>query len=164
MTIGSLFSGIGGFELGLLAAGMGPVKWQVENDEYCRKILDKRFPETEKFGDIHDIGKHNLEPVDVICGGAPCQPFSVAGVKRGTEDDRHLWPEMARIIDEIRPNYVIAENVTGIVKMELDTVLSDLESIGYTCGTFIIPAVSVNAAHRRDRVWVVANTDSARES
>ncbi len=155
MTVGSLFSGIGGFDLGLERAGM-KVKWQVENDKFCNKILEKHWPDVKRYGDIREVGGHNLEPVDLICGGFPCQPFSVAGKQRGTEDDRYLWPEMFRIIQELKPRWVLGENVTGLVRMGLDDCLSDLEGEGYTVQTFIVPACAVNAPHRRDRLWIVA--------
>lgn len=96
------------------------------------------------------------QPITLITGGFPCQPFSVAGKRGGTADDRYLWPEMLNVIKEIRPRWVLGENVAGIVRMELDTCLSDLERIGYTTQAFIIPACAVNAPHRRDRVWIVA--------
>ncbi|MCK9568534.1 DNA cytosine methyltransferase [Candidatus Pacearchaeota archaeon] len=155
MKAGSLFSGIGGFDLGLERAGM-TVKWQVEIDDFCNKVLAKHWPNVKRYRDVKEVGKHNLEPVDLICGGFPCQPFSVAGKRRGTEDDRHLWPEMFRVIDELRPRWVIGENVAGFINMGLDQSISDLEGIGYEVGTFVIPACAVNAPHRRDRVWIIA--------
>lgn len=165
MKFGSLFAGIGGFDLGLEMAGW-ECRWQVEKDEFCRKVLAKHWPDVPKYGDVKDVGKQNLEPVDLVCGGFPCQPYSVAGQRRGNRDDRALWTEMFRIISEIQPAWVICENVTGIISLALDQVLSDLESEGYACRTFIIPACAVNAPHRRDRVWVVAcsaqNADSIR--
>lgn len=100
-----------------------------------------------------------MRTVDVISGGFPCQPFSVAGKRRGKEDDRYLWPEMLRIVQEIRPSWIVGENVAGIVNMALDTVLSDLENLGYSCQAFIIPACAVDAAHRRDRCAIVAYAD-----
>lgn len=162
LTVGSLFAGIGGFDLGLERAGM-TVKWQIENDEFCNKVLEKHWPNIKRFEDIKEVSIDELEPVDVICGGFPCQPFSQAGHRRSKDDDRYLWPEMLRIIEGIRPNWVIGENVAGIVNLALDTVLSNLEDEGYTWGTFIIPACSINAPHRRDRVWIVAqDTNSKR--
>lgn len=101
--------------------------------------------------------KTGLQTVDVISGGFPCQPFSVAGKRRGAEDDRYLWPEMLRVIDEIRPTWVVGENVAGIINMALDTVLSDMEGKGYAARTFVIPACATDAAHRRDRVAIVAH-------
>lgn len=156
MTVGSLFSGIGGFDLGLERAGM-TIKWQVEIDDFCNKVLEKHWPDVKRYRDIKAIGGEELEPVDVICGGFPCQPFSAAGKRRSKEDDRYLWPEMLRIIRSVRPNWIIGENVAGIVSLALDDVLSDLENEGYTCQSFIIPACAVNAPHRRDRVWIIAH-------
>lgn len=116
LTHGSLFAGIGGFDLGFEWAGIKTI-WQVEIDEYCQKVLAKHWPDVERFGDIRDCGKHNLRAVDVISGGFPCQPFSVAGKRRGTEDDRYLWPEMLRVISEVSPSWVVAENVFDLKSM-----------------------------------------------
>lgn len=102
ITFGSLFSGIGGFDLGLERAGM-VCKWQVENNEFCQKVLTKHWPNVSRFGDIKNVTKEQLEPVDLICGGFPCQPFSQAGKQRGKADDRYLWPEMLRVIRELKP-------------------------------------------------------------
>ena len=162
ITFGSLFSGIGGIDLGLERSGM-VCKWQVEKDEFCRKVLQKHWPEVRRYEDVREVGKHNLEPVDLICGGFPCQPFSVAGKRRGKADDRYLWKEMLKVIAAARPRWVLAENVPGIIKMELDTVLSDLEAEGYTTGALVIPACAVDAPHRRDRVWIVAHTRLQRQ-
>ena len=159
LTVGSLFSGIGGFDLGFERAGF-KVKWQVEKDEWCKKILTKHWPNIPKFGDVKEVGAHNLGAVDVICGGFPCQPFSTAGKRKGKEDDRYLWPEMLRIISELQPCWVVGENVAGLVSMGLDDCLSDLENQGYETQAFIIPACAVNAPHRRDRVWIVAHSKS----
>lgn len=155
MTVGSLFSGVGGFDLGLERAGM-TVKWQVEIDEFCNRVLAKHWPDVKRYRDIKTIGGEELEPVDVICGGFPCQPFSAAGKRRSKQDDRYLWPEMLRVISAVRPTWVIGENVAGIISLALDDVLSDLENEGYACQSFIIPACAVNAPHRRDRVWIAA--------
>ena len=159
MTFGSLFAGIGGFDLGLERAGM-KCCWQVEKDPFCQKVLAKHWPDVKRYKDIKDVKKP--ESVDLVCGGFPCQPFSVAGKRNGANDDRYIRPEMLRIIREIRPRWVIAENVPGIVRMALDTVLSDMEGQGYSCRAVIIPACAVDAPHRRDRVWIIANTDSER--
>ena len=156
MTVGSLFSGIGGFDLGLERAGM-TIKWQVEIDDFCNKVLEKHWPDVKRYRDIKELRGDELEPVDLICGGFPCQPFSAAGKRRSKEDDRYLWPEMLRVIRAVRPNWIIGENVAGIVSLALDDVLSDLESEGYACQSFIIPACAVNAPHRRDRVWIIAH-------
>ena len=133
MTHGSLFAGIGGFDLGFQWAGIETV-WQVEIDDYCRQVLARHFPEAERFSDIRDCGAHNLKPVDIISGGFPCQPFSHAGKRRGTEDDRYLWPEMLRVIAEIRPTWVVGENVSGIISMaeqigDLKMVSKDIQRL-----------------------------------
>lgn len=158
MRVLDLFSGIGGMSLGLERAGMRTVAF-CEIEPYCRRVLAKHWPNVPCYGDIRELDGGTVE-CDVVSGGFPCQPFSVAGEQRGTEDDRHLWPEMLRVIAQARPAWVIGENVPGIIRMELDNVLSDLEGIGYTTRTFVIPACAVDAPHRRDRVWVVAHADS----
>jgi DNA (cytosine-5)-methyltransferase 1 len=158
ITFGSLFAGIGGIDLGLERAGM-ICKWQVEIDDYCNKVLKKHWPDVERFDDVRKVGKHNLESVDLIAGGFPCQPHSVAGKRRGAADDRNLWPEFIRIIRETKPRYVLAENVPGIISTYLDTVLSDLESEGYTARTFNLPAVAFDAPHRRERIFIVAYSE-----
>lgn len=160
LSHGSLFSGIGGFDLAAQWMGWTNV-FQCEKDDWCRKVLAKNFPQTERFADIKefDATKYN-GAIDIISGGFPCQPFSVAGQRKGKKDDRYLWEEMLRVIGEVEPTYVVGENVTGIIGLALDTVLSDLEAQGYTTETFIIPACSKNAWHRRDRVWIVAYTNS----
>ena len=160
MTFGSLFAGIGGFDLGLERAGM-QCQWQVEIDPYCQRVLVNHWPNVKRYGDIRECGKHNLSPVDLICGGFPCQPFRVAGKRGGKADDRYLWPQMLRVIREVRPAWVLGENVAGIINMELDTVLADLEAEGYEVQTFVIPACGVDAPHRRDRVWIVAHTEQS---
>ena len=132
-----------------------------EIDQFCYQILKKHWPTIPIFKDIRRLSADDL-PIrpDLLCGGYPCQPFSVAGKQRGAKDDRHLWPEMFRLLQEIRPRWVICENVYGHVSMGLDAVLSDMESEGYTAQTFIVPACAINAPHRRDRVWIIANKDS----
>jgi len=160
LSHGSLFSGIGGFDLAAQWMGWNNI-FQVEKDEWCRKVLAKNFPKTERFADIKDFaGYEYTNRIDVISGGFPCQPFSVAGQRKGKDDDRYLWEEMLRVIGTIKPTYVVGENVTGIIGLALDTVLSDLEAQNYTTETFIIPACSKNAWHRRDRVWIVADANS----
>lgn len=135
--------------------------FQVEIDPFCRRVLEKNFPNARRFSDIRDFdGSEFAGKIDIVSGGFPCQPFSVAGQRRGKSDDRALWGEMLRVVRTIRPAWVVGENVAGIVSMELDTVLSDLESIGYASQAFVIPACAVNALHRRDRVWIVAHAKS----
>ena len=162
MKHGSLFSGIGGFDLAAQWAGWDNM-FQVEIDPFCRKVLKKNFPDVAKYEDIKKFdGEKYANTIDIISGGFPCQPFSCAGKQRGKKDDRYLWPEMLRVISEIRPTWVIGENVTGIINLGLDKVLSDLENEGYACQSFIIPACAVNAPHKRDRVWIIANSISIR--
>jgi len=165
MTVGSLFAGIGGFDLGFQRAGF-EIVWQVEKDEWCQRVLEKNFPHIERFGDIKNVGAENLKAVDVICGGFPCQPFSQAGKRGGAEDDRYLWPEMLRVIQAVQPSWVVAENVYGLTVGEMeatfDEVLSNLEESGYDTQAFIIPACGVDAPHIRQRVWIVAHAESER--
>ena len=157
----STFSGIGGLDLAAERAGFCTVG-QCEWADYPTKILEKHWPTIPRWRDIRTLTgesfyeRTGLRTVDVISGGFPCQPFSTAGKRRGAEDDRYLWPELLRVIQEIRPAWFVGENVAGIVTMALDTVLSDLENIGYTAQTFIIPACAVDAPHRRDRCAIVA--------
>jgi len=163
MKVLDLFSGIGGFSLGLERAGMETVAF-CEIEEYPRKVLQKHWPDVPIYEDVRKLSKEELEKdgitdIELICGGYPCQPFSVAGKQRGEDDDRHLWPEMYRLIKTIRPRWVIAENVAGHINMGLDTVLSDLEAEAYTWWTFVIPACAVDAKHRRDRLWIVGNSE-----
>jgi DNA (cytosine-5)-methyltransferase 1 len=122
------------------------------NIEGCGSSWPKR---PRCYGNIFDLDGRQFSGVSLITGGFPCQPYSVAGKQRGSADDRHLWPEMLRVISEARPDWVLGENVPGIIPMELDNVLSDLERIGYACRPFVIPACAVDARHRRDRLWIV---------
>lgn len=159
----SLFSGIGGLDLAAERAGFRTVG-QCEWADYPTKVLEKHWPDVPRWRDIRTLTKESfhertgLRAVDVVSGGFPCQPFSVAGKRGGKEDDRYLWPEMLRVISEIRPTWVVGENVAGIVSMALDQVLSDLEGIGYACQAIIVPASAVDAPHRRDRCAILAHT------
>lgn len=165
MTHASLFSGIGGFDLAAEWAGWTNA-FNCEIDPFCRKILKYHFPDAEQYGDIRtaDFAVWR-DRIDVLTGGFPCQPFSLAGKRKGTEDDRYLWPEMLRVIRTVRPHWVVDENVYGIVNwsegMVLDTVCSDLEAAGYEVQPYIIPACGVGAPHRRDRCWFVAHRTDA---
>lgn len=166
MNHGSLFSGIGGFDLASQWCGWKNV-FQVEKEPFCQKVLEKNFPHTKRYKDIYEFKGENTKryrgTIDIISGGFPCQPFSFPGRRKGKEDDRYLWPEMFRVIQEIKPNWVVGENVAGIIGVELDKPIFDLEDVGYEVQAFIIPACAVNAPHRRDRVWIVANTNSFRQ-
>jgi DNA (cytosine-5)-methyltransferase 1 len=152
-----LFSGIGGFALACRMVGGIETVGFCERDNYCQRVLAKHWPDVPICNDIHKLKGNEYGPIDLITGGYPCQPFSVAGEQRGQEDDRHLWPEMRRIIAAARPDWVLAENVAGHIGMGLDAVLIDLDSIGYSAAATVIPACAVGAIHRRDRVWIVAN-------
>ena len=156
MRCGSLFAGIGGLELGLERAGM-EVVWQVERDPYCRRVLAKHWPDVTRYEDVKDVGAHNLEAVDLICGGFPCQPVSVAGKRKAQDDERWLWPEFARIIRELRPRYVLVENVPGLLVRGFGDVLGDLAALGYDAEWGCVSAASVGAPHLRRRVFVIAH-------
>jgi len=180
-----LFSGIGGFAYAADQVFENVEHIFCDNDPFCRAVLRKHWPESEIYEDIRAItdtdikrcldeyaqvnpaerDKAQSEPVigvDLVTGGFPCQPFSHAGARRGTSDDRYLWPEMLRVIRLTKPAWVIAENVGGLVTwnegMVLERVCADLEAEGYEVQPLVIPAAAVNAPHRRDRIWFVANT------
>lgn len=154
-----LFSGIGGFALAARWMGWHTVGF-CEIDPYCQQVLQKNFPHTPIYDDIRTIPP--IGNIDILTGGFPCQPFSVAGIKKGKEDDRHLWPKMLEVIACEKPTFVVGENVAGIIGMALDEVLSELEGQGYATQSFVIPACSVDAPHKRDRVWILAHTNSNR--
>jgi DNA (cytosine-5)-methyltransferase 1 len=154
-----LFSGIGGFALAAKRAGFRTIGFS-EIEAYACKILALHFPDVPNLGDIRRLESFSgISRPAVLTGGYPCQPFSFAGKRGGSNDDRHLWPAMFAIIKIVRPSWIICENVFGHVSMGLDSVLSDLESVGYSAQSFIIPACAVDARHRRDRVWIVAHSD-----
>lgn len=159
----SLFSGIGGLDLAAEMAGFVTVG-QCEWADYPTKILERHWPNVPRWRDIRTLTgdsfyeRTGLRTVDVISGGFPCQPFSVAGERRGEKDDRYLWPEMLRVIRELQPSWVVGENVPGIVNLALDTVLSDLEDLGYSTQAFIIPACGIDAPHIRNRCAILAHT------
>lgn len=168
MTHGSIFSGIGGFDLAAEWAGFTNL-FNCEWEEFPRKVLKHHFPNAEQYEDIHDFDatKYNGR-IDILSGGFPCQPFSVAGKRKGSEDERHLWPEMLRVVGECQPRWVVGENVRGLVSwsdgLVFETCCTDLEALGYSVQSFIIPACAAgNAPHRRDRVWIVAHSDHKRE-
>lgn len=153
-----IFSGIGGFALAARMAGGIETIAFCEREPYAQRVLRKHWPEVPICNDIHTMTGTDYGTVDLITGGFPCQPYSFAGERRGNEDDRALWPEMLRIIQEARPAWVLGENVLGVLSMALDGILSDLEGAGYSCQAIIIPACGVDAKHKRDRVWIVAHS------
>ena len=161
LTVGSLFSGIGGLDLGLERAGM-QVIWQSEIDPFACKVLKKHWPEVPNYGDIKQIDWATVPRPDVICGGYPCQPFSTAGKRRGTNDPRHLWPWVRTAISELRPRYAILENVRGHLTMGGLQVIGELAEIGYDAEWRIVSAAGVGAPHRRDRLIIVAYPNDAR--
>lgn len=185
MTHASLFSGIGGFDLAAEKLGWTNL-FNCEINPICRRVLDYHFPSVEAYTDIiqADFRKW-CSKIDVLSGGFPCQPFSVAGLRNGEEDERFLWPQMLRCIEECQPTWVVAENVVGLLSMTqladtssmvinedlfgnkeisktttheftIDKILSSIEELGYSVATFVIPACAIGAPHRRDRVWIVA--------
>jgi DNA (cytosine-5)-methyltransferase 1 len=167
-----LCSGIGGFALAARMAGGIETVAFCEIDSFCRRVLAKNFPGVPIVQDIHDVTlrrlrRHGLERVDIVSAGFPCQPFSSAsrGRRRGRDDDRYLWPEVRRIVAEVRPTWVVCENVADIDGLALDEVLSDLEDIDYEVAPpFEIPACAVDADHIRRRVWILGHTDRQGES
>ncbi|RTZ38190.1 DNA (cytosine-5-)-methyltransferase [Paenibacillus polymyxa] len=163
----SLFSGIGGIDLAAHWAGMDTVAF-CEREPFPQAVLRKHWPDVPIYDDVCTLTADRLKEdgvigpgraIDLVSAGYPCQPESLAGKRRGTEDDRWLWPEVARVLQEVRPRWFLGENVAGHISMGLDTVLSDLERFGYTTQTFVIPACAVGAPHRRDRVFIASCTD-----
>lgn len=167
MNHGSLFSGIGGFDLAAQWMGWNNI-FHCEKDSFCRKVLTHYWPQSISHADITETDFTVYRgQLDILTGGFPCQPFSTAGKQEGTEDDRHLWPEMLRCIREVRPVYVVGENVRGILDwnegLVFDMVQSDLENEGFQVLPFLLPASSVGARHSRNRMWFVAYSKGNRD-
>jgi len=162
LTFGSLFAGIGGIDLGLERAGLRCC-WQVEINDYAQRVLAKHWPNVPRFRDVRCVGAGELSPVDVIAGGFPCQDISIAGRGMGLAGERSgLWREFGRIVRELRPRYVLVENVAALLHRGLDVVLGDLAALGYDAEWHCIPAAAVGAPHIRDRVFVVAYAERDR--
>jgi len=154
-----LFSGIGGFALAAHRAGVQTLGF-CEIDESCHKVLSRHWPNVPIHHNIKELNGYDYAGIDIITGGYPCQPFSVAGIQKAEKDHRHLWPYMRGIIAQSKPTWVICENVYGHVRLGLDDVLHDLEGIGYACQSFVIPALAVGANHNRRRIFIVAYAPS----
>ena len=167
MKLLDLFSGIGGFSLGAEYNNIETIGF-VEKDAFCQKVLRKHWPNTPIIGDIRDVTKDTFKSVDIVSGGFPCQPFSVAGKRRGTDDDRYLWDETIRVVSLYKPRWFVGENVEGIVNIQNGMVLrqvqDDLEKEGFEVQCGIIPASGIGAWHQRKRVWIIAYSNSNRES
>jgi len=162
LTFGSLFAGIGGFDLGLERAGM-TCKWQVEIDPFCRKVLEKHWPNVKRYEDVRTVGRASLEPVDLICGGFPCQDISNAGKRAGIDGERSgLWSEFHRIICELRPRFVLVENVAALLVRGIGRVLGDLAACGYDAEWEVLSACAFGAPHSRERLFLTAYPNSLR--
>jgi DNA (cytosine-5)-methyltransferase 1 len=165
-THASLFSGIGGFDLAAEWMGWQNV-FQCEIDPFCQKVLKYSFPQCDLFSDIKtsNFSKYH-GTINVISGGFPCQPFSVAGKRKGASDNRYLWSEMLRVLHEVQPQWIVVENVCGLLTLQsgmvFERVCADMENAGYTVQSFVIPACAIGAPHRRDRIWIVAHADNER--
>ena len=155
LTVGSLFSGIEGFDLGLEKAGL-KVIWQSEIEPYSCSVLKKHWPDVPNIGDITKVDWKTIERPNILCGGYPCQPFSFAGFRKGNNDARHLWPEFRKAIRILQPDYAIMENVRGHLSLGFKEVLKDLADIGYDAEWQVIPASAVGAPHKRERLIIVA--------
>jgi DNA (cytosine-5)-methyltransferase 1 len=156
MTFGSLFTGIGGMDLGLERAGM-ECRWQVEIDPFCQKVLAKHWPNVPKYGDIREVTGIELSTVDVIAGGFPCQDVSHAGKRKGIDGERSgLWSEFRRIICLLRPRFVLVENVTGLLDRGMGRVLGDLAELGFDAEWTVLSACRFGAPHPRERVFILA--------
>jgi len=165
VKIGSLFAGIGGFELGLERSwGNAETIWQVEREEFCQRILSKHWPKSTIYNDVRDINKNNVEPVDVLIGGFPCQSISLAGKMEGLENENKsgLWWEMWRIISDLRPRVIIMENVANIIRLGGVDVIGSLTQIGYDCEWTVISARQFGAPHLRERWFCIAYSNETR--
>lgn len=160
-TFGSLFAGIGGFDLGLERAGW-ECRWQVESSPFCRQVLERHWPDVPRYGDARTLEWEAIERVELLCAGFPCQPVSSAGNRRAEADDRWLWPEVERAVCGLRPDWLLVENVPGLLVRGLGAVLGDLAALGYDAEWVCIPAAAVGAEHVRERVWIVAYPNSRR--
>lgn len=155
LTVGSLFAGIGGFDLGLERTGGFEVRWQVEIDDYCRRVLERHWPHVRRYGDIRTVT--DVERVDVLCGGFPCQDISNAGKRAGIDGERSgLWSEYVRIIRLVRPRYVLVENVAALLGRGMGRVLGDLSESGYDAEWETLSGCSLGAPHSRERVFLIA--------
>lgn len=156
LTVGDIFAGVGGFSLGLERAGM-QTRWFAEIDPFACAVLRKHWPDVPNHGDVRSVRAGSVEPVDVICGGFPCQDISVAGSGRGLEGERSgLWRELHRIVGDLRPRFALVENVGALTARGLAVVLGDLAAIGYDAEWHVVPAAAVDAPHFRERCWIVA--------
>lgn len=167
LKVGSLFAGIGGFDYGLELAGGFQIEWQIEIDPFCQQVLAKHWPNATRYGDIRECGigrKYILSHIDVLCGGFPCQPHSLAGQRKASEDERDLWSEFYRLIRELKPRWVVAENVRGLLSSEdgafFGNVLRDLAGCGYDAEWRVLCASDIGAPHERERVFIVAYPSS----
>ncbi|MCW3051836.1 MAG: hhaIM [Chthonomonadales bacterium] len=164
-----LFSGIGGFALAARWTGQIETVAFCDNDRFCQQVLHTHWPNVPIFDDIRTLTqdmllRHGVGTIDLVTGGFPCQPFSIAGKRRGEADDRHLWPEMLRVIADVRPRWVVGENVAHFVNMALDACLAGLEAEGYEAWTVVLPACALGALHRRERTFIVAHADPRMDS
>jgi DNA (cytosine-5)-methyltransferase 1 len=163
MTFVELFAGIGGIRRGLEQAGHDCVG-QVEIDPYCQQVLARHWPTTPRIADVRDFHGHEFGPFDLLAAGYPCQPFSQAGNQRGNQHEAHLWPEVARVLRNVRPRYIFVENVAGHLSLGFDEVLGTLAALGMDAIWDCVPASAIGAPHERDRLWLVAYADGDRES
>ena len=165
---GSLFSGIGGFDLAAEWMGWENV-FHCEREPFAQKVLKHHFPNSKLYEDVTTFDATAYAGrIDILTGGFPCQPFSAAGLRKGTEDERHLWPSMLRVIREVKPRYVVGENVRGLLSwsggLVFEQVCADLEAEGYEVTPVLLPAAAKNAPHRRDRIWFVAYSNGSEQT